>query len=67
MTYSVPVVYTYVFGADVEVEAESAEVAERMVVENKVSAEGLDWSRAFLVDTRLGNWKRTEQYDETKN
>ena len=61
MIYSVPVVYTYAFGADIEVEAGSIEEAEQLVLNNTASADGLDWSRAYLQETRIGSWKPTTQ------
>ena len=59
--YLVPVIYTYTFGAEVEVEATSARQARKLALDNTGDSGGLDWDRALLHDTDIGSWMRVKE------
>lgn len=59
--YLVPVLYTYVFGAEVRVEATSARQARKKALNNEGDGDGLDWDRAVIQETDIGTWQRVEE------
>lgn len=59
--YLVPVLFTYVFGTEVEVEATSAREARKKALNKEGDGDGLDWDRAVLSDTSIGTWQRVEE------
>jgi hypothetical protein len=60
-TYLVPVVVTYEFGDEVEVEATSMREARKLARNNEGHSEGLDWDRADLIRTKIGKWQKVEE------
>ena len=59
--YLVPVVVTYEFGDEVEVEATSMREAREMARNNMGVSDGLDWDRADLIRTTIGKWQKVEE------
>lgn len=59
--YLVPVLFTYVFGTEVEVEATSAREARKKALNHEGDGDGLDWDRAVIKETDIGTWQRVKE------
>lgn len=59
--FLVPVIVTYEFGDEVEVEATSMREARKLARNNQGQSDGLDWDRADLIRTKIGKWQKVEE------
>lgn len=59
--FLVPVIVTYEFGDEVEVEATSMREARKLARNNQGQSDGLDWDRADLIRTKIGKWQQVEE------